>query len=696
MKRVPGLAIISVFVLTAIFLLRAGEDKIRFQNRPAPGRFFAEPPGLRAGRGFRPSLANGFAPAAGNQSITIHPGWPRTYKYGKGIGWCGPVRMIASDLDGDGKAELAIMPHQWNFGLIFNDNGETQGRMQVPFNYIEMAAAGDVDNDKKGEIVTLTASDANPLLLYSFDGLGRPEIKKNLRPQVGMSMPVLAKLNEDGPIRIIIKSGSIGHSMVLVCDGSGNIVSKFNTRLEENVGSLFAVNPVIGNFDNDRELEIAVPLWRSDDDDVRSTRLEVFDMDGTPVPGWKNVDMPDLIYDPVCGDLDGDGRDEIIACGWQGTLFVLSGHDRSLLRTSFSEGQAFGSPALGDINNDGRPEIVINLFHNWEATRLMAVDRRGQWVFGQTVSGHALFSPLIADINGDGNSDVIFGNYDFIYAFDGQGNQLDGFPVPISANTGFMTFGPGVSICDIDRDGKIEITYTRDNGDGGEFSLYVLDLDRPYNPNTMAWPMQRHNAGYSGRYVDPMSIHVVSPKGGEQFMIGSSCAITWSARSPIDKVNIDYSLDRGGSWEPVASGTANDGHHAWIIPKTPSPDCLVRVGAAAEPGRWDSCNSPFAIAIGLEMLAERHEAQAFSIVHQYGRIQFTAETYDVPVAGYRIMRRRDQGDFIELRKVMAAELQGNRFEMLDKYLESGIPYTYRAEAFDAADRLIGRSPQRTI
>lgn len=501
MKKYSRPGLVLFLLAAAIFIVQAKEIKIHFKNSFSNNHIYIEPPGVRAAKNPKPPFLGEYKSNQENSSITAHPGWPKTFAYGAGIGWCGPVRMIVSDLDGDDNGEVVTTMQFWEKGLIFKENGAILNSFFMPQTTIEKLSLGDIDNNKKKEIVTFSLTDSVPLCLYVFNWLGNLEFKKSLSPDIAMFMPILADLNNDHEDEVIIKSGIIGQTTLKILDGNGNIISKFSTKIEENTVSLFAINPVIGNFDNDVDLEIAVPLWYADNDDNRKTYIEIFNLDGTPVPGWENVSVPDLIYNPVCGDLNGNGQDEIISIGWEGSLFILGNDGKLLLKKNFSEGQAFCSPAIGDINNDGKPEIVFNLFNNYLPTNLLAIDLQGAVILKKGISSHADFSPLVGDMDGDGIPDIVFGNYDYIYAFNWQGKDISGFPIPVNGKTGFMIFGPGPSICDIDHDGKIEITYTKDNAAAREFSLFVLDIDRPYNPATMEWPMHQHDAGHSGRYA---------------------------------------------------------------------------------------------------------------------------------------------------------------------------------------------------
>lgn len=80
--------------------------------------------------------------------------------------------------------------------------------------------------------------------------------------------------------------------------------------------------------------------------------------------------------------------------------------------------------------------------------------------------------------------------------------------------------------------------------------------------------------------VPPSSpfIKVTSPNGGEKLVIGSMVHITWRAVDSRGDVLIEYSLDGGQSWIPIAESTENNGDYEWIVPDTPSETCLVRVG----------------------------------------------------------------------------------------------------------------------
>lgn len=94
----------------------------------------------------------------------------------------------------------------------------------------------------------------------------------------------------------------------------------------------------------------------------------------------------------------------------------------------------------------------------------------------------------------------------------------------------------------------------------------------------------------------PSSIAVISPNGGEILAIGGSHEITWSSTGMIDNVNIDYSIDGGGSWTSIITGTENDGGYSWTVPNTPSGSCLVRVSDMASPAVTDASDASFTIS----------------------------------------------------------------------------------------------------
>jgi hypothetical protein len=78
-------------------------------------------------------------------------------------------------------------------------------------------------------------------------------------------------------------------------------------------------------------------------------------------------------------------------------------------------------------------------------------------------------------------------------------------------------------------------------------------------------------------------VAVTSPNGGESWLVGSSHAITWTATDAegiaANGITLEYSVNNGASWLPVASGLANSGSFSWTVPNNPSLTALVRATA---------------------------------------------------------------------------------------------------------------------
>jgi len=88
---------------------------------------------------------------------------------------------------------------------------------------------------------------------------------------------------------------------------------------------------------------------------------------------------------------------------------------------------------------------------------------------------------------------------------------------------------------------------------------------------------------------------LISPNGQESYYPTNLVQIKW-VTAGISNVKIDYSINNGNTWiniEQSINGTT--GIYDWIVPNTPSIQCLVRVTDVSNPLTYDISNSTFTI-----------------------------------------------------------------------------------------------------
>ncbi|WP_211288613.1 FG-GAP-like repeat-containing protein [Actinophytocola xinjiangensis] len=221
------------------------------------------------------------------------------------------------------------------------------------------------------------------------------------------------------------------------------------------------------------------------DDIVTFTHGELADVyvalsDGTAFVGTTRKWHDHFALDgetPLTGDVDGDGRDDIL---------TFTHGQRADVVVALSTGSAFGAPALwhdffsldgevpavGDVNGDGRDDI-ITFTRNDLADVYVALSTGSG--FGPSAKWHDFFgiageSPGVADVNGDGRDDLVTFTH---------GERADVY-VALSTGTGFGpsakwhdAFAGGLAaprLGDVDGDGAADLLeFTND----GAADVYV-------------------------------------------------------------------------------------------------------------------------------------------------------------------------------------------------------------------------------
>ena len=106
------------------------------------------------------------------------------------------------------------------------------------------------------------------------------------------------------------------------------------------------------------------------------------------------------------GDIDGDGRPEIIACDTSGARLIAFEHDGTFKwRSPTLEAVYWGAPAIADLDKDGVPEILIG-------RQVLNNDGTIRWTGAGGRGSQSNIGPLslVADVDLDGSPEVVAGN----------------------------------------------------------------------------------------------------------------------------------------------------------------------------------------------------------------------------------------------------------------------------------------------
>ncbi|MDI6840859.1 MAG: C25 family cysteine peptidase [bacterium] len=150
------------------------------------------------------------------------------------------------------------------------------------------------------------------------------------------------------------------------------------------------------------------------------------------------------------GDIDGDGKLEVVVGSSNGKVYALNGEDGSKLWSYTTSSYVYSSPALGDIDSDTKLEVV---FGAWDDFTVYALNgENGSKLWSYKTNSYVCSSPALGDIDKDDTLEVVIGSYDsLIYALNGEnGSKL----------WSYKTGGPAYAspaIGDIDKDDKPEV-----------------------------------------------------------------------------------------------------------------------------------------------------------------------------------------------------------------------------------------------
>jgi hypothetical protein len=364
------------------------------------------------------------------------------------------------------------------------------------------AAVADIDLDGEKEIIVGTDSS----MLYCLNIDGEMIWQFNAEGRISCT-PTLVNLNNDDALEIIITSGS---GKIYTISAEGNLLWEYET--ERTIDASAAVGDitqdgnldiVVGSYDGNlyaltKEGEL---IWKFDagesivstaviidiDDDKRNeiivgdgngimyaiTTNNVFENIGLinrtkyiPEVVWQfETSIPNnvgFIGSPVIYDIDNDGKQELIFCSEDGSLFCLDLSGNVLWQYK-TDGPTYNTPAIADINNNGIIDIVFN-----SGNKIIAIDINRNLLWQHEFSMRISPDPILFDINGDGYLEIATIDQEMVTLTEGvhaecwinNTNILDyngNIIHKLKFHKEMYNFPYGISVVDFDDDGKLEI-----------------------------------------------------------------------------------------------------------------------------------------------------------------------------------------------------------------------------------------------
>lgn len=376
---------------------------------------------LAAGTGFLLSMA-----AAAITTPPAKPGFPITVPNGGNL-FLGQPLIADLGLSADGTKSIAYGTPKGELHVIYKNGagswGEAPGFPKTVAGPINSSpAAGDLDGDGKPDLVVGFGSN-NDLTkpggvaawknrgtlswttlwtVTTADAIG-PSGPSDGVPDPVVSTPAIGDVDGDGKPDVAV--GGFDHRIYLVDGATGAPKPGWPKYIRDTVWS----SPVLHDIDGDGRPDIVIGV------DAHAEGPPINSSDG----GCLHVLRYDSVQSCPGGVIGG-------ACGLPSEI---AGFPKCIDQTIVSP------PVVGDIDGDGKPEIVHGTGTFWpnRLERLYAWHCDGSAVAGWPVaiSGQSSTSPALADLDGDGKLDVVAtadntrsSSVYHLYAFRGDGSAV--------------------------------------------------------------------------------------------------------------------------------------------------------------------------------------------------------------------------------------------------------------------------------
>ena len=241
------------------------------------------------------------------------------------------------------------------------------------------------------------------------------------------------------------------------------------------------------------------------------TVVQALHSDGTSLAGFP-VDLgANVGGNTLVGDVDGNGRNEVLVVSQSGAVRKVSDTGAlSLLIPLPTEALLGVTGALADLDDDGIPEIITygySTISGTVSTYLYAYEgdgtlRAGFPVISTGYRTNGDFTPVIGDVDGDQAPDIVFGAQyaampnSEIYAVSRTGAMLPGFPKQLLAGSGSVP-----AIADLDLNGRNDIIIS-----GGDLtsarsdSLWVYEYSGSGTHGPIEWGQLQGDSRHRGYY----------------------------------------------------------------------------------------------------------------------------------------------------------------------------------------------------